>query len=92
MFKRKSAKKKKEEKKKIITQETTESLEAKNERIKTEEKLERFKTKLEQLNTELHDVMLTLKPLEVRRGKIVGDIKYFEKRVENLTARLLGGG
>jgi len=90
MLKRKSAKK--EKKKKAVIPETAESMEAKNERIKTEEKRDRFKTKLEQLNAGLQVVLLQLEPLEIKRDKIKGDMKYFEGRVENLTARLLGGG
>ena len=92
MLKRKSVKKKKEKKKKVVVPETAESIEAKNERIKTEEKRDRFKIKLEQLDAELQVVLLRLEPLEIRRDKIRGDMKYFEGRVENLTARLLGGG
>jgi len=92
MLKRKSAKKKKVEKKKTIIPETVESMAARNERTKTEDKLDRFKTKLEQLDAELQVVLLQLEPLEGRRDKIKGDMKYFEGRVENLTARLLGGG
>ena len=92
MLKRKSARKKKEEKKKVVIPETAESIEARIERTKTEDKLDRFKTKLAQLDAELQVVLLRLDPLEVKRDKIKGDMKYFEGRVENLTARLLGGG
>lgn len=54
----------------------------------TRDKLDASKSRLEKLNIRLKGILEQLNPLVSERDKLQKDIKYYEGRVEKLTARL----
>ena len=53
-----------------------------------QDKLDGARSKVEKLNLRLKSVVEQLTPLEKEKFKIQEDVKYYESRVEKLTARL----
>jgi len=58
----------------------------------TQRKLERATSKLAELDEEFKRVVGLWEPLEFRKNKLLGDMKYYQGRVEKLTKRLREGG
>ena len=58
----------------------------------TQRKLDRATSKLAELNEDFKRVVGLWEPLEYRKNKLTGDIRYYQGRVEKLTKRLREGG
>lgn len=56
-----------------------------------QDKLDAAKSRLVKLNVKLESILEQLDPLEEKKLKLQGDLKYYEGRVEKLTIRLSGG-
>ena len=54
----------------------------------TQRKLNIATTELAKLENRLENIMVEWTPLEAKKNKVTGDIKYYSGRVEKLTARL----